>query len=242
MVDVVDRLVWRTTDEKIMSAVRTGIIDSRLINTLKTGIRQNQTTFIAIPAFLYSEWLMILCSELSKDYNKIGYGTFVWPWNVMFDRFVTFNNKISGTEIDLEKFFFIDGVRLSTLAKKKEDYKPNIQDYLFHPVKTIMDNVNTEPDNFERVDILESPEKLVKSILSIVQKRSINPFILDSLHVFTHYFNKKIEIVKLAHRLITGLNELGVKSIFPFSIEKESLTLAKDLGMFAEATIILRGR
>ena len=63
---------------------------------------------------------------------------------------------------------------------------------------------------------------------------------VDSLSTLAYYYRDNMYTLKFAHMLIKKLREKSSRGLFPFSIEKSSLELARDLQMFSDASMVIK--
>ena len=208
------------------------------IEKIRNAIYEKHIIFIALPECNHVKWIMQLCQIMSSKYKKTGFLSFVWSPEVILKQFNKFNVDAIQS-IDKNNFYFIDGTHHE--IKTKSTWRKSVE-----LLKTVNQPGNLLRDGFKKkvditeVDVNTDVVGLADSIYNSFHERKVNACLVDSLAMLPYYFEDNVMVLKFAHQLINKLIKNDITGVFPFPTEKNSIELAKDLQMFADAAIAVK--
>ena len=103
----IDTVQWNTTSVQTLSAGH-GKYNEQSMKKLISIMESKKIIFLAVPAFVYLEWVPMISHVMSNRFNSVSYVSLVWSPNVVLNNFKEFTSK-TNLSIPPEKFFFLDG-------------------------------------------------------------------------------------------------------------------------------------
>jgi len=172
---------------------------------IKQKMGDKRIVILVMPNEKYSEYMIDLAEELSLANNQTCYVTLNRPYAALTR---TFKER----EIDMNKFFFIDGITRTT-------------------------KIGTE--TIEKCKFLSSPNALTElslEITNVIQKS--DSFIFDSLSTLLIY-ESVLMVMKFVHSLISRIRAYECPAIFTTLEGDAEAQLIKDVTMFVDKVIRL---
>jgi archaellum biogenesis ATPase FlaH len=172
---------------------------------LVDDIKNNQLLLIVIPKNDYSEMLIEIERGLSENFKKVCYVTLNKPYNSVM-------SNMEKNNIDLSKFFFIDG----------------------------MTNTVQTPEPADNCIFVQSPNALTDINLAYSQalEKGCDNTLFDSLSTLLVYEDAHT-IIKFAHNIMTKTRVANSKAVFIALKEDVGSELIKDLYMFVDKVVDL---
>lgn len=228
----IDKVQWNNTKRETLRAGR-GRYNPESIAKLENALNTKKIIFLAVPAFVYMEWVPKLCHILSLHYNTIGYVSLIWSIDVVHRTFLEFEQK-TGEKLNENKFYFIESNE-SADPKKSETVK---NEGLLKKTFGIFSSDKTSQTDIVRMTT--NPQDMAKEIYIKISNKNCDAVIIDTISTIGEYYGDNVYALKFAHSIINNMRSSGKTFLIPFPIEKNSMVLGRDLQMFSDTMVILK--
>ncbi|MBN2053015.1 hypothetical protein JW756_05920 [Candidatus Woesearchaeota archaeon] len=174
--------------------------------SLNDALGSKKTFLIAVPTQKYPEVSLDLASTLDHKFSRIAY--------ISLNKLITpLKRSLQGKGINMNKFFFIDGITKTAIPNPPED--PNS---IFIP----------EPNDLTKLSI---------AITKTMQNFDPDCFFFDSLSTLMVYEDMNI-IIQFVHSIVNKINAYGAKIVFTCLAEGEKeAQLIRDLSLILDMVI-----
>lgn len=222
----IDTVQWKTTSENTLKASQ-GRYDSQSLKKLFNILESKRIVFLAVPAFVYLDWAPMICHVMGNRFKSVAYISLVWSSQVVLRNFEQFKEK-TGLCVHCDDFFIIDAA--DSKDKGSEHDGGGIISGIFGKKKASSVKMGWDADSMA----------FASSISKKIAQEGSEAVFVDTITSVKEYYRDSTQALRFAHSLIHDLRDQNRTAVFPFPIDKSSVSLGRDLQMFADATAILK--